>query len=115
MAPEGDPVGKLIRESGNGPLGFAESNQEVEPDQIIQTEIIEGRTTKIETNKGQKEVRPKARAVVSQAGLTFIQGGVGSPIGVDNLRLLLNSEQSAQARNALSGDRKKRKQKLQTL
>ena len=96
-----------------GPVGFAGNDEEVESDQVIQVEIVEGRETKIETKQGQKEIKPKARAVVGPNGLSFIPGGSGSSLDVDDLRLLLGAENNRQVQNALRKDRVRRKEKLQ--
>jgi len=113
MTPEPDSVARLIRRSAGGPLGFAEnSDDEVEPGEVVQVAVVKGRKGKVETPEGQRNVQGQARLIRVPQGLISIPGGEGCPISVDDLGKALEANNMARVARALSKDRKRRKEKL---
>ena len=113
MTPELDKISGLIRQSAKGPLGFSGHIEEVEPDKVIEAAVVKGRRSKVETPGGQKRVQGQARLVIAPKGLVFIAGGEGTPISVDDLGKILEANNMIRVANALSRDRKRRKENLQ--
>lgn len=97
----------------NGPLGFDENPDESIQQEVVQVAVVRGRKGRIITSGGEKKVSAQARLVRTPAGLVAIVGGDGMSINVDDLRLLLNVDQTSRVRNVLSRDRKRRKENLQ--
>ena len=114
MTPEPDKISGLIRRSAGGPLGFAEnSNDEVEPGEVVQVAVVKGRKGKVETPGGQRNVQGQARLIRVPQGLISIPGKEGCPISVDDLGKILEANNMIRVVRALSKDRKRRKENLQ--